>query len=512
MNIKRIAAIAVLVFSSLSAFAPSALAGTCFCNIEGTGATATGGASDTASCRDICTGMPKSQGYQWAGDVSQGPSSLLQCFRDKDQCEKDMNRDDVVDGTFSSAQPVECLPGWHYCYPADSEKYTLQISIPGTDGKDVTSVYNYGEYVGAMYKYLLGVSVTIAIVFVMIGGIRYVVGASTGEVGKAKEMIVKAITGLVLLLFAYVILYTVNPELVKLQVPKLPMLRRVELLTGGVDCQSLVDKEYSINELDATDGKYGRLMCGSIAEVLKKPDGTEVVEGTTCVYNKCDKIDPACGEYASTTTVGTCIGAGNEFRCVKCGQVYPGTACNLEANAGACSWLDPADVPVNQADANPAYSEYNVCGYTQAPSMFSNAVSSTFVVTAIIASAGAATIPLGGWYTVSVAAEAVAGSCAEVNINCLEVVSCTDYNSSSLDVANIKTNNELDDLDFPILGSPNIVEICNADPCGVSRVDGKAKETCAYNEGTGNCQSSSYAPAVVDYGEDGSRFGRPVSE
>lgn len=94
----------------------------------------------------------------------------------------------------------------------------LEVPIPDlsfaqavADSNVVTSNF-IGEYVTGVYKFLIGFAVTIAIVMMMVGGLQYVIGASSGEIGKAKDRIKNAIVGLVLLLFVYVILFTVNPQ------------------------------------------------------------------------------------------------------------------------------------------------------------------------------------------------------------------------------------------------------------------------------------------------------------
>lgn len=94
----------------------------------------------------------------------------------------------------------------------------LEIPIPDlsfakavADSNVVTSNF-IGEYITGVYKFLIGFALTIAIVMMMVGGLQYVIGATSGEIGKAKERIRNAIVGLVLLLFVYVILFTVNPQ------------------------------------------------------------------------------------------------------------------------------------------------------------------------------------------------------------------------------------------------------------------------------------------------------------
>lgn len=339
MNIQRlILGIALAVVLTVAA-APSAMAaGKCFCSVEGTGATETNGASDAATCQTLCAGVSGSVGYLWAADTNQYPGSRLQCYSNATQCAN-------AGGTWDTKQPAECLPGSHYCYPSDTASYTLQVSIPSASG-DLTSVTNYGDYVAAVYKYLVGFSVTVAIVFLMIGGIRYVIGASTGEIGKAKDMIVKAITGLVLLLFAYVILFTVNPELVKLKVPKLPMMKAVQVLDGD-DCATVLGLAFgstptqianSCVDVSSEHGtgacrsvmndaviKYtGSSECGTTAEVIKLSGGTNAVSGTTCDFAYCEGVGTGC------------VDQGEKSICTTCEAVTANNDLGLEASAATC--------------------------------------------------------------------------------------------------------------------------------------------------------------------------------
>lgn len=315
-------------------------AGACFCNLNGQGATQTGGASDASSCQAVCSALDGYEGYQWATDYNQYPGGLLQCFSTATQCA-------TAGGTWDTAQPSECLPGSHYCYPSDTALYTLQISIPNPSGGETTTVRNYGDYVAAIYKYLIGVAVTIAIVFVMIGGIRYVIGASTGEVGKAKDMITKAITGLVLLLFAYVILYTVNPDLVRLQVPKLPMLRAVSVLDGD-DCATVLGLPFgsspsqissSVEDASADYGQgaveskvngaivrfSGSAECGTTAEVIQTGGGRGAASGTTCDFAYCSGSGTGCVDLGSKGNV-----------CATCESITAGNDLGVDPSAATC--------------------------------------------------------------------------------------------------------------------------------------------------------------------------------
>jgi hypothetical protein len=117
----------------------------------------------------------------------------------------------AVASATSSASTAAVTPS----YPTPQ----LEIPIPEVDfvkpalEAGVLSSNFIGTYVSGVYKFLIGFAFVIAVVMIMIGGLQYVIGASTGEIGKAKERIKNAVVGFVLLLFVYVILFTVNPNL-----------------------------------------------------------------------------------------------------------------------------------------------------------------------------------------------------------------------------------------------------------------------------------------------------------
>src|SRR3989344_5120444 len=74
------------------------------------------------------------------------------------------------------------------------------------------------QYVVAVYRYGVGLAAILAAIMIMVGGFLWLTsGGSPDRVGKAKEFITGSLTGLLLALFSYLILYTVNPRLVALE-------------------------------------------------------------------------------------------------------------------------------------------------------------------------------------------------------------------------------------------------------------------------------------------------------
>ncbi len=104
-------------------------------------------------------------------------------------------------------------------------KPTNQITIPGLKYSEIQSAeeggktYLYipflGEYLGIVYRYLVVLAGVVAVIVIIVAGIQWTgSGGNSSTIESAKNRIVGAITGLGLAVGSYVILYTINPELV----------------------------------------------------------------------------------------------------------------------------------------------------------------------------------------------------------------------------------------------------------------------------------------------------------
>jgi hypothetical protein len=70
-----------------------------------------------------------------------------------------------------------------------------------------------GSYLSSIFKLGIGLAAVFSVLMIVIGGIEYILGATPFQKGDGKEKIINALTGLLLALAAYLILYTVNPKL-----------------------------------------------------------------------------------------------------------------------------------------------------------------------------------------------------------------------------------------------------------------------------------------------------------
>lgn len=316
----------------------------CYCNIEGQGATKYSNASTVDRCQELC----REDGFSVATcamQPSQKPQYNVMCFT-PDEC-TDQKGIRTATGIGNPVQPGECKQGMFYCYPDPTTRKEVTLQIPIGD---LTVTGDFGEYVSVAYKWMLGVGTTIAIVFVMVSGLRWTLGGvNAEEIGKAKKTIQNAVIGLVLLMSTYVIIFTVNPYLVRLQVPAFPMIKLISLvgtdscgfLTGQwgdgssghypylIENGAPYDSPYAGAPLEKVYGldNYTSEACGSIADVVSSPEGEILQADRTCTFDYCQDSSDRCFPAS---------GVG----CLSCSDFAYGGDAPIEPTSSICSAFD----------------------------------------------------------------------------------------------------------------------------------------------------------------------------
>ncbi len=244
---------------------------TCFC------ADSKNGAQDILKEKttiDKCETACKDKGLRvavCAKTLRQFPSNNALCFDDK-ACRKQ-------DGELAKQQASECPKGWSYCFPKpDKTKVKLSTKIGGLE-----EVGDLGAYVSGVYKWMLGVAGFFAIVMVMIGGLQWVLSSGgAGSIEKAKERMRNGVIGMILLFCVVLILQTINPNLLKLEIPRPSKIRIVDLAANS--CEILKRLGYKLKTAEGSQEK-----CGGMATIVNGPDNTQVADGLTCAYTACEK-------------------------------------------------------------------------------------------------------------------------------------------------------------------------------------------------------------------------------
>lgn len=122
-------------------------------------------------------------------------------------------------------------------------QFTPQISIPGGNFSGTVDVGSYdpdtgkmnsdllAKYIQAIYNYGMGIVGILAAIVMMAGGVLWLTsGGSADKVGQAKELIFGSIIGLVLLLGSWIILNTINPDLLKLKSINLQIIKKINII------------------------------------------------------------------------------------------------------------------------------------------------------------------------------------------------------------------------------------------------------------------------------------------
>ncbi len=114
---------------------------------------------------------------------------------------------------------------------------------------DRISTDNFGSYVNTLISVVVGLAAVMAVVMIVLGGIQWMSTDSISGHSEGKDRIQNALFGLILLLGAYAILNTINPDLVNLNISISKATIEVsadEKLFGRTEIPSSVKLGYTI--------------------------------------------------------------------------------------------------------------------------------------------------------------------------------------------------------------------------------------------------------------------------
>lgn len=87
------------------------------------------------------------------------------------------------------------------------------VSIQGIDFSSNTTLV---QYINALFTLLISVAAMLAVIRIVTGGFKYMTSEAISAKGEAREDIQGAVLGLLLLLGSWLILFTVNPQILDL--------------------------------------------------------------------------------------------------------------------------------------------------------------------------------------------------------------------------------------------------------------------------------------------------------
>lgn len=325
-----LASFAVVLSLAWGAFAQAAEAPQCdcWCGKAGVGAQTLAGAekqADPAACATAC----REKGLRLVGCFAAGSANTPP---KDDKCWEEKLCTDQGAGYEFSGKQFDCPPNMGYCYAPPRVAIQLNASIGG-----VSQLSTLQEYVGLVYRVLLGVGALVSVVLVIVAGFQWMTSrGNAGNVEKAKERIEAVVVGTILLFGAYVIARTIDPRLVAGNPLRIPQLKTIELLSGATSCEKLEASGYVIEELDGgrNCGKAGKVTDASrVAGDVQ----SNIDVGATCRFIGC--AGPDAGK--------SCIVASGVASCVSCAEVGSAVTSKVSASTAVC-----ADIQRQQEEVN----------------------------------------------------------------------------------------------------------------------------------------------------------------
>ncbi|MBP6879845.1 MAG: hypothetical protein KBF62_01335 [Candidatus Pacebacteria bacterium] len=224
----------------------------------------------------------------------------------------DTNNLDTGEITTTTTGGVECVE--------TDGSYCLLEPIPEF-GNKITPETGFGEYVNTLIRLILGVVGVIVVITFVYGGIMWMGTDSIFKKTDAKQRMEDAALGTLLLIGAYIILNTINPNLVdiKIYIPSSFTTLKVEEIT---DSGEVLTIEYSteagecpkdcskLNGETGTDVPY-ESTGDSVASGLKSDLQvlTQKLSGAGISWTTTEAWEPSRTHKAHCHSVGTCIDA-----------------------------------------------------------------------------------------------------------------------------------------------------------------------------------------------------------
>lgn len=143
----------------------------------------------------------------------------------------------------------------------------LETGLPNIPGSQLPVGQELPSYINYLFIFGLGLITVLALGRMMYGGIQYILAVgNVAKVEEAKETVTQALIGLGLLLISYLLLRTINPDLVNLKNPNLTPTEFQGQIPPGVSVVDWLRKNYladkTVNE--------------SLKNLSKQPNGTRI--------------------------------------------------------------------------------------------------------------------------------------------------------------------------------------------------------------------------------------------
>lgn len=194
----------------------------------------------------------------------------------------------------------------------------------GTGGFSFQDPCPLGKFLNLFIDLFIGIVAVLSMIMIVMGGINYVMSDLVTSKEVAKSNIQNAIFGLIIALSCYIILNTVNPNLLKLCLDGIP------------------NKSISVSEFDEPqkliNGKYGKYTANAKWDENLAGDFAKLPRGVTVNSKECTYV----GERNCTSTRGLNTSIINNLA-NSCWESNGKKDCNIIITGGTENWLHSAN-------------------------------------------------------------------------------------------------------------------------------------------------------------------------
>jgi hypothetical protein len=215
---------------------------------------------------------------------------------------------------------------------AEIKDYTLLAPIP-LDGQITSNLQGpdfFKDYIPGIFTTIIGLVAVLAVVRIIWGGILYISSDAINSKSDGKKMIIESIWGLVLIATAWLILYTINPKLVDINLSITP----TTISTGATSLQPSTQSALSalttdcsgctINVTSTTGGSHDTTSLhyqGLAVDIAPNQQLTQYLTGATSNPAPCQRFAKYIGgqnavflwEPAGSTCGGSVPSSGDHW-------------------------------------------------------------------------------------------------------------------------------------------------------------------------------------------------------
>ena len=106
------------------------------------------------------------------------------------------------------------LLGAHTALAAATDEFVPLAPIPGV----IEQGFGFQQFLSGAFTLGVIVAAFLAVIMIVIGGLEYMMSEAVTSKEDAKDRITSAILGLLLILFSYILLATINPDILTLDI------------------------------------------------------------------------------------------------------------------------------------------------------------------------------------------------------------------------------------------------------------------------------------------------------